>query len=527
MRTNRTRSWAHALYALWTAGILALVGLHFVHLLADFPNNSPWMDYSKYTDEGWYGSAAARFYLSGHWFWRGDFNPAVALPVWPLLLAAVFRFTGVSLTAARAVIVAIFGANLLLSYSVLRTQAPRWVALTAVTLLASSPFLYAFSRLAILEPLVVCLMLLTWLLALRLRRSSPPRRAGLLILVGVLFCLQVLAKTTGLFLVPSTLFLVADAFGFRWKTVLPALGTVTVSALAPWCAWYFLLVRPHYRVDYYYFFEVNRWPQPIGFADHLAAYGWALRGVLWISPTLCIAAIALVALALIPRERVAVSGAKAAFLRNPLIGASLLAAGGYIFFIGAQNHPQPRYYESVIYPLAFLLALAAADLMGRTRIPVLRLAGAASLAVLVAVSLAGTMRIVNYSRHPEYTWRNAANGVAQYIDQHPAPNRLLLSISGDDLTLMTHVPSICDDFGTWDLPYRIHVYQPSWYATWNEVDAGTLLDLQTQYSLEQVASFPAFDDPDRDVFILYRLNPLPPSHQTYKIAEETQANAVQ
>ncbi|MGC2620317.1 MAG: glycosyltransferase family 39 protein [Acidobacteriaceae bacterium] len=502
-----------------------LVGLHFVHLLADFPNNSPWMDYSKYTDEGWYGSAAARFYLSGHWFWRGDFNPAVALPVWPLLLAAVFRFTGVSLTAARAVIVAIFGANLLLSYAILRTQAPRWVALTAITLLATNPFLYAFSRLAILEPLVVCLMLLSWLLTLRLRQSSPGRRTGSLILIGVLLCLQVLAKTTGLFLVPSTLFLVAHASGFRWKASLRALATVTVSALTPWCAWYFLLVRPHYRIDYQYLFAVNHWPQPIGFADHLAAYGWGLRGALWISPTLCFAAIALVALALIPPGHSGGSAATPAFLRNPLIGASLLAAGGYIFFTGAQNHPQPRYYETVIYPLAFLLALAAADLVSRTRIPMLRLAGAASLAVLVAVSLAGALRIISYARHPEYTWRNAANGVAQYIDQHPAPNRLLLSISGDDLTLMTRLPSICDDFGTWDLPYRIHEYHPSWYATWNEVDEGTLLDLETQYSLERVASFPAFDDPDRDVFILYRLHPLPPSRQTYKVAEETLANA--
>jgi 4-amino-4-deoxy-L-arabinose transferase-like glycosyltransferase len=513
------------LYALWIACILALVGLHFVHLLADFPTDSPWMDYSKYTDEGWYGSAAARFYLSGHWFWRGDFNPAVALPVWPLLLAGVFRFTGVSLSAARAVIVAIFSANLLLSYAVLRTQAARWGALAAVTLLATSPFLYAFSRLAILEPLVVCLMLLSWLFTLRLGLTSSGRRTATLISIGVLLCLLLLTKTTGLFLIPSTLFLVAHACGFRWKASLRALATVTLSAVIPWCAWYLLLVRPHYRVDYQYLFEVNRWPQPIGLRDHLAAYWWALHGSLWISPTLCITAIALLALALIPQSRGASTPVRSAFVRNPLIGASLLAAGGYIFFTGAQNHPQPRYYATVIYPLAFLLALAAADLVIRTRALPLRLAGAASLALLLAVSIAGTLRIASFTRHPEYTWLNAANGITDYIDQHPAPNRLLLSISGDDITLMTHLPSICDDFGTWDLPYRIHVYQPSWYASWNELDAGTLVDLQTQYSLEQVASFPAFDDPDRDLLILYRLHPLPPSQQIYVAAEETRANA--
>src|SRR6202012_3409745 len=65
--------------------------LHFVHLLADFPNHSPWPDWAKYTDEGWYGAAAIRHYQFGHWNVPGAFNPAAALPVWPLLELIVFR----------------------------------------------------------------------------------------------------------------------------------------------------------------------------------------------------------------------------------------------------------------------------------------------------------------------------------------------------------------------------------------------------------------------------------------------------
>ena len=30
--------------------------LGFMHLRADFPNRSPWNDWSKMTDEGWYGA---------------------------------------------------------------------------------------------------------------------------------------------------------------------------------------------------------------------------------------------------------------------------------------------------------------------------------------------------------------------------------------------------------------------------------------------------------------------------------------
>ena len=521
--TNKPGSRARIFLALWAGVLLVLFALHFVHLLADFPNNSPWTDYSKYTDEGWYSNAATRFFLTGHWYLHGDFNPAVALPVWPLLLAAVFRFTGVSMAAARALIVLIFGVNLLLSWYVLRAQAARWVALLAITLLVTSPFLFAFSRLAILEPLVVCLWLLSWLLALRLPRFAGRSATLLQIAIGVVLCLTVLAKTTGLFLVPSTLFLVANAYGWRRPAIRP-LVTVCVSGLAPWCAWYFLLVRPHYRVDYFYLFEVNRWPQPIGFVEHILAYWWALNGALWISHVLCGTAIALLLLALIPHRRKA-AAPHGTFWRNPLVGASLVALVGYIGFVGLQNHPQPRYYETVIYPLAFLLALGTAHLLDRLRALPLRIAGAAALAVLAGVCVAGTFRIAGYVRHPEYTWLNAARGVTAYIDAHPAPNRLVLSISGDDLSLMAHLPAICDDFGTFDLPYRVHVYQPSWYADWNDLDPGTEEDLETQYSLQQVASFPAFDDPDRDTFVLYRLIPLPPNRQKYSAAEESADNA--
>jgi 4-amino-4-deoxy-L-arabinose transferase-like glycosyltransferase len=524
-------------YAFWIIGIVALFAFHFPHLLADFPNHSAWLDPSKYTDEGWYANAAMRWYLTGHWFLRGDFNPAVALPVWPLLLTAVFHFTGVSLAADRALALCVFGLNLLLAYFVVRTQAEKRVALLAVTILVTSPFLFAFSRLAILEPPLICFLLLSWLLALRLPHASSRAQTLLLAAIGLLLCLMVLTKTTAVFILPSTLFLIARAYRFRW-TSLRALATAVAAAALPWCAWYFLLVRPHYRADYQYLFDANHWPQPTTFTGWTAAFWYALHGSLWMSPTLCITAAALLLLAFIPSRSAKTSelrpsgqdsgpdsGPVPHLWSNPLIIASLLAATGYVFFAGWHNNPQPRYYEAVIYPLCFILALAAARFLERSRPFLLRLSGAAALAVIATVSIAGVFRIAGYLRHPAYTFVNAARGVTDYIDRYPGPHRLLLSISGDNIRMITHLPAICDDYGTWDLPHRIHVYQPGWYATWNEMDPGTLTDLQTQYSLEQVASFPAFDDPDRNLLILYRMNPLPPARQTYSAKDEQAANA--
>jgi hypothetical protein len=131
--------------------------------------------------------------------------------------------------------------------------------------------------------------------------------------------------------------------------------------------------------------------------------------------------------------------------------------------------------------------------------------------VLAAIAAAGPhgAQTIRYATHPEYTWVNAASQLALYMDTHPNGKRQLVSISGDEITLLTHVPGLCDDFGTADLPSKLTVYQPGWYASWNDLDPGTIEDLHTIYSLEQVASFPAFDDPDRNILVLFKLHPLP------------------
>ncbi|HZD49100.1 MAG TPA: hypothetical protein VE178_10170, partial [Silvibacterium sp.] len=215
--------------------------------------------------------------------------------------------------------------------------------------------------------------------------------------------------------------------------------------------------------------------------------------------------------------------------------AALLASAGYVFFIGWHNNMQPRYYQVIAYPLVFVItvvldALFGPELRRRHALPfgVRKLArplALAAVAAAVAVSVANLREILYWTRHPEYSWVSAASQLTHYIDRHPHGNRLLLSVSGDNITLITHLPAICDDFGTWDLAKRIHSYQPGWYAAWNELDPGTLEDLHTQYRLEQVAIFHAFDDPDRDELVLYKLHPLPLARQHYNQAIEERANA--
>ncbi len=136
-------------------------------------------------------------------------------------------------------------------------------------------------------------------------------------------------------------------------------------------------------------------------------------------------------------------------------------------------------------------------------------AGMATVALAGAFG-AAAVRTIGYVLHPEYGWVNAAERVREAVDReravHPDHPRLVLSISGSDLSLMTGLPSICDDFGTLTLPERVARYRPGWFATWNDVEDDKMEALAPLYRLERVLAIPVFDDPERNLLILYRLD---------------------
>jgi len=130
---------------------------------------------------------------------------------------------------------------------------------------------------------------------------------------------------------------------------------------------------------------------------------------------------------------------------------------------------------------------------------------------VVAAGIDGAWTL-NYAAHPEYTFVDAAERLTRYIDEHPNGKKLLLSVSGDQISLVTQMPAISDLFiapsaAMTDLPAKLAYYQPGWFATWNYLDLGTLEDLHSRYSVEQVANYRVFDDPDRNVLVLFKLHP--------------------
>jgi 4-amino-4-deoxy-L-arabinose transferase-like glycosyltransferase len=532
--SSRILQAAEAVFLLVAAIFLAF---HALHLSADFPNHSPWMDWAKYTDEGWYGDGAIRHFQRGHWYVPGDFNPAAALPIWPLLEAALFRFTGVNLAAARALTVAIFGLILLASYLLVR----RWQILSsgkkfeskkpetslapaiAVLLLAVSPFCYVFTRMAILEPLLILFALLALLAA---SYATPPGQGGQgtaslrtrlrqilpILALGLLFPLMVLTKTTAIFLLPAIAWLLWARAGYRVRLFLRLSLPPAILAAVTWLSYYLFIVRPHFLPDFHYLFEANDYTG-LTPSNILSVLADTIADGLWIGrilyPLALLAAISVFLL----RPRL---------LRNPLIPSLLLWAGGYAAFLAYHNNLQPRYYLVVAVPLTLLVPVVFSSLWSsapRTRTPaetsLHRLAIASIVAVLTVLTVTDARKTLHYVRTPDYTFTAAAAQIHQIISADPTHNPLILSISGSQLSLMTGLPSICDDFGTMDLPVRVKAYHPGWYVAWNQVEDDKMDALTPTYHLQRVAAFPAFDDPERNLLILYRLDPATPSQPTH------------
>lgn len=489
-----------------------LLALHFVHLSADFPNNSAWMDWSKYTDEGWYGDAAIRQMQLGHWYVRGDFNPGVALPVWPVLEFLLFRVTGVSLVAARALSVSVFGCILLVGYVLMRRcsllwgrEGPAFIPLApavSVALLAASPFCYAFTRLAILEPLLVLLTLLALLVGSSANVSRVLPINGL----GLLMPLMILTKTTALFLLPAVLWMLFAAGGYRVRRFLVVGVPAAAIAAALWSAYFFLLVWPHYLQDYRYLFSAN------AYTGMTRENAWSviqstLGDGIWMGKLIYPLALVAVVIALFSFWR---------FLRNPLVPALMLWAAGYAAFLAYHNNLQPRYYLVVAVPLTLLTPMVFEQILRGRFFAGRRILLLVVTAGFVAVFTMDAMETLRFIRTPEYLFTQVAKDLSRVVLADHDHNPLILSISGSDLSLMTGLPSICDDFGTMPLEDRAALYRPGWYATWNQVDDDKMDALSPLFHLERVAAFRAFDDPERNLLILYRLDPPTPQGERKK-----------
>jgi 4-amino-4-deoxy-L-arabinose transferase-like glycosyltransferase len=463
---------------------LVLCLLRFAFLRADFPNHSPWMiDQAKFTDEGWWASAAVRHFLVGHWEVAGDYNPAAAVPVWPLLLTVIFHFTGVSLVAARTVDVFFSIATVALVYSLVRRYGgTETTAALAALLLAASPFAFAFSRLATLDTVVV----FEWSLLLWVASYVRPGRSWPIPALGILIPIMLLTKTTALVLVPAVLWVL-------WKKSPRAILAVCAMAAAASGIYLWIVLQSRYATDYHYFFAIN------ALADvDLASTGsyllQLLRHGMWVDRILYPAGLGVLLLSLAWFRQL---------WRNPLFVASWIAlAGDVLFVLRRQDDYAPRYFLVMLVPVILVLVLTLQELEVRNRSLAWLLAATLTVAIVL-----DSVQVLGFLSHRQYQFYDAAKSIQDIVDADPATHRLLLGTSGDQLSLMTGIPAINDGYSNQDLSKKALAYKPGWYVGWNELDQD-YMDSLSAFRLNEVANYAVFDREDRNRLKLYRMVPL-------------------
>ena len=509
--------------------VCAIAALRFVHLEADFPNDSIWaIDQAKFTDEGWWAGAAVAHALTGHWYVPGDYNPAVALPVWPLLLSAVFHFTGVSVIAARALNVAISLATLGLVFVLVErhTRSGSGVPpLAAVLLLALSPFAFAFSRLAILDSLVIFEFCLSLLLA----SLGISRRIWPLAVLSFLVTLMLLTKTTSAVLIPSVFWLAWSAMGRKAAAFLRVALAVAVVPAALTRGYAVLVSAMGYGADYKYFFSRNAlddfdWSQSLATLIDLA------RNCLLVDRVLCPVSLVILVLALTWKRKL---------WSNALFTASWLALAGQASFIfRLQDDYAPRYFLVMLVPIVCIAALTLDELLAHSKTtptppnPEVRLSepvppsesrnsnktpagpnpfwnpsSVTAVFLLSTMAVSATINgvmIEQFIAHPQRQFYDAAISIRKIVRSDPEQNQIISGVSGNQISLMTGIPCINDAHGPQERVARPAKDQPGWFLAWTGLSSDANARFSA-YRLEEVAAYPVFDDPGRTPLILFKM----------------------
>jgi hypothetical protein len=352
--------------------------------------------------------------------------------------------------------------------------------------LAASPFAFVFNRLAVLDTLVVFELCLLMLVA----SFASARRIWPLAALAILIPTMILTKTTAALLVPAVFWMAWSAMGrnragllraFFATLVLPALLLKGYSALVSALG---------YGADYKYFFNVNAMPD-IDWRQTLTTLNQFFQNGLWIDRVLYPVALLVLVLTVVWKRKL---------WSNPLFAASwTVLAAQSVFIFSRQDDYAPRYFLVMLAPFVFVITLTFAELITHSQ--------KTAAMILVAITASVVMNFVTISQflaHRDYDFHDAARSIAAIIRTHPEQKPLILGVSGNQLSLMTGIPSINDGYGTEDRSEKVARYQPGWFVAWNDVSMQDE-EFLSAYSLEKIASYPAFDDDDRGALTLYKM----------------------
>ncbi len=469
--------------------VVLFAALRFIDLKADFPLHSQfaWED-APMVDEGWYSSAAVNAWLGRGWILPGDFNPGVAMPVWPAMVWVGFHVGGFGIVTLRVMSVLVFLVLVALTYRVALMYDKERIGLFAVFFLMTSPYCFAFSRLAFLEfPMTMFLLAAALAIGRRDRQDW-----GRYVLAGILIGLSLLTKTLAVFLFPGMLYLIVERSGFQVKTAIRNLafvGAGSVSVLLP----YYVLYVIHHRVAFDYLYVANMsGGVPLNVVQRIIALsrpfrkGWSTDNLFFLTAVLCA-----VGAIVVPSLR--------RLWRRPLFVLSQLWIFGYLLMMGLHNNSVPRYYEPML-PGLFFVGGMLLETMEEHWPRVARV----FLALVLIEAVVNTAETLYFVARPTYTLLKATDGVKRLVDSDPGA---IISHNAFEITLFTGLPGVNEDYGEEPIRWRVAHYQPHWYVKqgyW--VDGGVMARaIGDEYRFEEAGEFQVFNHTPG--YVVYRLVP--------------------
>ena len=468
-------AWSRLLGGAAAALIVLLVIFRFVHLDADFPPGITWSG-ELYTDEGWYSSAAINRHLTGNWLLEGDFNPVVNMPVFHLVQAAVFSLFGMSLQTARCAPVCFSAAIFLFLYLFARQYISRTGAALCVLFLASNYICFAYSRLALLELPMICLIVLSLYLGSSFRASKN------ILMVFPASCILVIAillKNTAVFAIPVLMYVLWRRGGNRADSVIyVVVSLVTVSVLV---ILYNGVVSSYYPDDYYFFKQMN--------IDKRISYD--IRGIFLnikniefnlrvIDPILYCMAIYVV---------VIFSALSSEFRNNVLVRIAFIWLICYLAFLAATFYHPMRYFIPLMVPCAMLLGTIVTINQKIFAIDKQRRILLGAIIVMIAINL---FTIVDYMSNLDYSFRNMCHNVVKIVDHYSTPgdSKILLGNFAYSVSIETGLRSINTN-GSRDLAWRVSRYNPGFYISLGEEEE-VLESLSEMYDIKPLCPFNVF-----------------------------------
>jgi hypothetical protein len=465
-----------------------LLLLRLLHPTADFPAHSKWIyEPGRYTDEGWYASGAIHHAFTGHWIVAGDFNPVVCVPLWSVIVHAVFTLTGVSMAAARTTSI-LFGIALTVLATMLFRRHYRQSSWIVFVLLAASSTLFVFSRLALLEVPMMAFCLTGMLLAPRRGQSTAWRVP----LSALLLAAAVLIKSSALFLLPAILLYTWQQNREPGQPLVRslrrpfAIATVVATLL---CIYFAAIILPNIgeaRV------LSNENPLGLQWRSIEKIVRLAFRLFTWSDPVLYLAALAAVVLSLRTR----------ALRQSPLFPFCVAWIFGYGFFCVLHLSSDPRYFVVFNIPLAFLAVLLYEE--SKQLSPITH--RLAAVAICIAAVL-NTKETLGFILHPQYSFDSAAQQLALTIHNSGDPHPLVLGHGAIESTLFTRIDAL-DNMGTFSIGEKLDTYHPGWLVLWSD-DRDFLRspDLLIRYQSIPLGSWSVMDQPTRSHLLLFRLQP--------------------